>query len=249
MMVRSRIRGNRKQEIIVDGVTAKIKNRILMSGEKILENSSLTETLDKAVDRKPIIYALYDKDDLYYVGQSDTGSLGRVWDHIRDKHKGKWNRFAIYRIKHKRYLDDIESILIRTSNPKGNTSKGGFADCEDLTRNLKEQFIENFETRRDDLEREFKKLEDRLSNEKEDFEKREQKILGHYDKKIRVLEGKDAPKIVERRRRLKRERKDELEAFEKKKRKVLGPLQKEIGEKSENIKRLQKLVSNTRSIG
>lgn len=88
-MVRSRRRGGRNNEIIVDGITARINSRILNSGEKILEDCGLKETLEKAVERKPIIYTLYKGDEIYYAGQSDRGSLARVRNHTRDRHKGR----------------------------------------------------------------------------------------------------------------------------------------------------------------
>ena len=172
-MVRSRRRGGRNNEIIVDGITARINSRILNSGEKILEDCGLKETLEKAVERKPIIYTLYKGDEIYYVGQSDRGSLARVWNHTRDRHKGRWNRFRVYRISNKRYLDDLESILIRVTKPKGNSSKGNFADCEDLTDDIKDQFIEKFETHRDNLQDQLKGLEEKFWNVKASFNKEE----------------------------------------------------------------------------
>jgi len=70
------------------------------------------------------IYALYNNYGLYYVGLT-SGSLGyRIRKHTRDRHAGKWNRYSWYQIKKIGHVKDIETILLRLTNPPGNKIKG-----------------------------------------------------------------------------------------------------------------------------
>src|SRR5689334_19987974 len=54
------------------------------------------------------LYVLYKRDRLYYIGLA-RDLFWRLHSHTRDKHRHKWDRFAIYRIARVRYLKDIES--------------------------------------------------------------------------------------------------------------------------------------------
>ena len=72
------------------------------------------------------IYALYDDYGLYYVGLSNRSLRSRIRRHTRDRHKNKWTRFSWYRIPRIDHVKDIESILLRIINPKGNRVKGKF---------------------------------------------------------------------------------------------------------------------------
>jgi hypothetical protein len=65
------------------------------------------------------IYALYDGNDLYYVGKS-IDLRKRVKQHLRDKHLANWTHFSLYLVRNAEHIHEIESLLIRISNPKGN---------------------------------------------------------------------------------------------------------------------------------
>jgi hypothetical protein len=65
------------------------------------------------------IYALYDGTDLYYVGKS-TDLRKRVRAHLRDRHLANWTHFSLYLVRSANHLDDMESLLVRIANPKGN---------------------------------------------------------------------------------------------------------------------------------
>jgi hypothetical protein len=47
------------------------------------------------VKRRHGIYALYRRDRLYYVGLA-TNLRNRLNHHLKDKHKGRWDRFSVY---------------------------------------------------------------------------------------------------------------------------------------------------------
>ncbi len=65
------------------------------------------------------IYALYDDKELYYVGKS-TDLKRRVKHHLRDRHYAGWTHFSLYLVRNAEHIHEIESLLIRIANPKGN---------------------------------------------------------------------------------------------------------------------------------
>lgn len=91
------------------------------------------------------VYALYKRNSLYYVGLA-TNLYWRLLGHTKNKHKGKWNRFAIFRIGRVRYLKDIETLLLRVATPPGNAVSGHLHRDADLTRVLRK--IQRDQTRR-----------------------------------------------------------------------------------------------------
>lgn len=82
------------------------------------------------------IYLLYKRKKLYYVGLAKD-LYWRLASHTQDRHKGKWDSFAIFRVGRVRYLKDIESLLLRVTSPPGNDVTGHFHRDADLTKVLK----------------------------------------------------------------------------------------------------------------
>ena len=73
------------------------------------------------------IYVLYKGDRIYYIGLSKRSLRGRIRRHaLIDRHKGKWDRFSFYQIGRKRYIKDVEALLLRIIRPKGNRVVGRF---------------------------------------------------------------------------------------------------------------------------
>lgn len=75
--------------------------------------------ITQLVGESPGIYALYDGDELYYVGKS-TELRKRVRQHLRDKHLASWTHFSLYLVRREEHIHEIESLLVRIANPKGN---------------------------------------------------------------------------------------------------------------------------------
>ena len=71
------------------------------------------------------IYALYKGKKLYYVGIAQN-LLNRVDGHTRDKHKRRWDKVSVFVIDKHRYSKDIETVILRIVNPKGNGTRGKF---------------------------------------------------------------------------------------------------------------------------
>lgn len=71
------------------------------------------------------IYALYRRDKLYYVGLA-TNLMGRVNGHLRDRHKGLWDKFSVYLTARsdQPHVRELEALLLRILVPKGNRVSG-----------------------------------------------------------------------------------------------------------------------------
>jgi hypothetical protein len=77
------------------------------------------ELITELVSKSPGVYALYDDDELYYVGKS-TDLKKRVRQHLKDRHLKSWTHFSFYLVRKVEHIHEIESLLVRIANPKGN---------------------------------------------------------------------------------------------------------------------------------
>ena len=109
---------------------------------QLLGDLSFTEGLQKIMRGYAGVYALYHGERLYYVGLA-TNLYNRLRWHTRNRHKGKWDRFAIFRVRRVRYLKDMETLLLQVAEPPGNTLSGHLHRDADLTRVLREVLREN----------------------------------------------------------------------------------------------------------
>lgn len=82
------------------------------------------------------IYALYDENELYYVGRA-TELKQRVKHHLKDRHDSQWTHFSLYLVKRNDHIGDIESLLIRVAAPVGNRAKPKGRDSRVLHSKLK----------------------------------------------------------------------------------------------------------------
>ena len=80
---------------------ALIKGMTKQLPSEILASSIFRKKLQELMKGYAGIYALYDHQEPYYVGLT-TNLFGRVNGHLRDRHKGKWDHFVIFRIKKSR---------------------------------------------------------------------------------------------------------------------------------------------------
>ncbi|MGA2623830.1 MAG: GIY-YIG nuclease family protein [Bacteroidota bacterium] len=83
------------------------------------------------------VYALYKKNHLYYVGLATNLRL-RVKQHLRDRHSKKWDTFSLYLIQSVQHLKELESLVIRIAEPKGNLTRGKFGASTNLQKELKQ---------------------------------------------------------------------------------------------------------------
>jgi hypothetical protein len=111
---------------------------------KPLPSSLLAHPLLEPAVRKILkgysgIYVLYDGKVIYYVGLTKN-LFGRIGGHLKDRHRRKWDHFAIFRIKRAGFLKDVETLLLRVVRPPGNRGMGHIARGGDLTKVLRSEF-------------------------------------------------------------------------------------------------------------
>ncbi|MDP2887109.1 MAG: GIY-YIG nuclease family protein [Ignavibacteria bacterium] len=99
------------------------------------------EAIKALASKRHGVYALYKADKLYYVGLAKN-LKSRVQQHLKDQHKGKWNMFSLYLVRHVEHLRELETLVIHVAQPKGNTKPGRFAKSENLKPKLKRSALE-----------------------------------------------------------------------------------------------------------
>src|SRR5690348_392910 len=75
------------------------------------------------------VYALYKGEKLYYVGLA-RNLMNRVKHHLKDRHKGKWDRFSVYITVEDEHIRPLEALTLRIVNPLGNKVKGGLRGAQ-----------------------------------------------------------------------------------------------------------------------
>jgi len=99
------------------------------------------QIINAMIKRKAGLYALYHKDKLYYVGL--TANLkGRLKIHLRNRHKGLWDRFSAYLVTDDHYIKPLESLVLRIANPQGNYVKGHMPGASNMGRKINNQMSE-----------------------------------------------------------------------------------------------------------
>ena len=85
---------------------------------------------------------------MHYIGLA-SDLRGRIKQHLKDKHKGKWDRFSLYIIRKEDHIREVEALLTRIAEPAGNTQKGKLERSANLLPRLKREI-----KRKQDEERE-----------------------------------------------------------------------------------------------
>ena len=93
--------------------------------------SEYSQQITELVGQKQGVYALYKGNRLYYVGLA-TNLRTRVKEHLRDKHKGKWNKFSVYLVRKSEHIKELESLILRIADPKGNAVRGRLPGADNL---------------------------------------------------------------------------------------------------------------------
>ena len=88
------------------------------------------------------VYGLYRRDKLYYIGLA-TDFRRRINQHLRDRHKGKWNYFSLYLIRKIDHLPEIEALLVRIAKPGGNKQRAKLKRSKNLSPRLKRLLTED----------------------------------------------------------------------------------------------------------
>lgn len=86
------------------------------------------------------VYALYRKNKLYYVGLANN-LMDRLKTHLKDRHHNRWDRFSVYLTIKSSHIKELESLLIRVTNPPSNKIKGKFIKSAALRAELNAKMI------------------------------------------------------------------------------------------------------------
>ncbi|MFH1218996.1 MAG: hypothetical protein V1694_00890 [Candidatus Eisenbacteria bacterium] len=84
------------------------------------------------------VYALYHGNTLYYVGLA-TNLKSRIHNHMKDRHRDKWDRFSLYMIRKEDHIREVESLLIRIAAPSANRVRGKLGGSKNLLPLLKRE--------------------------------------------------------------------------------------------------------------
>ena len=95
--------------------------------------------IKKYVRHRHGVYALYRKNKLYYVGLASNLN-NRLKHHLRDRHSQVWDSFSVYLTIGGQHLHELETLLLRIIDRKGNRQRGKFGRAEDLRRQLWRDF-------------------------------------------------------------------------------------------------------------
>lgn len=107
---------------------------------KLLEKHG--DTVKTVIGRKRGVYVLSKDGKPYYIGLANK-LPSRLSHHLKDRHAGNWDRFNFYAIRSKKYIKDLESILIRVAQPEGNKQRGGFGKDKNLRQTLRNEIIQS----------------------------------------------------------------------------------------------------------
>lgn len=100
--------------------------------------------------RRNGVYALYRGDRLYYVGLA-RDLRGRVNQHLKNRHRGAWDRFSMYLTIGDDHIRELESLVLRVVRPKGNKQIGKFRRADDLRRELRRRAKQESQQEIEDL--------------------------------------------------------------------------------------------------
>jgi len=115
-----------------------------ISGKVLEEYPSVIKELIKG---KAGIYSLYRKERLYYIGLA-SNLMSRLKIHLKDRHKGKWDRFNVYLTMHNEHMKELESLLLRITTPPGNKLGGKFIKSQGLFNEINKKIKEKDDDKR-----------------------------------------------------------------------------------------------------
>jgi len=122
----SKKKSKRKSRPIVAGHLEKISSRVF---------EDYPQQVTGLIKGGQGVYALYRRDKLYYIGLT-SDLRNRIKWHLKDKHKGKWDRFSLYMIRKTDHIREVESLLVRIAEPRGNSQRGKLGRSKNLVRQL-----------------------------------------------------------------------------------------------------------------
>ena len=116
----------KKSNAIVRGYIERVSGRVLENYRPIIK---------EMIRGHAGVYALYKREKLYYVGLA-SNLMNRVNHHLKDRHKGKWDRFSVYLTINDSHIRSLEALMLRVvvDHPVGNKVKGRLDGATDMVR-------------------------------------------------------------------------------------------------------------------
>lgn len=108
------------------------------------------DVIRELIAREQGVYALYKGSRLYYVGLA-SDLRGRIRQHLRDKHAGKWSSFSLYLVRHVDHIQEIESLLLRIADPGGNAHRGRLSRATNLKPTVRKAVRDRWSDQLDEL--------------------------------------------------------------------------------------------------
>jgi hypothetical protein len=96
------------------------------------------QIINEMIKGKAGLYALYNRDKLYYVGLT-VNLKGRLKAHLKDRHEGKWSRFSVYLVTEKEHTKPLESLVLRIASLPGNAVGGSIPGATNMARSISRQ--------------------------------------------------------------------------------------------------------------
>lgn len=96
------------------------------------------QIVNEMIRGKAGLYALYNGNDLYYVGLA-VDLHRRLKQHINDRHGEYWNRFSVYLVTEDEHTKPLESLVLRIASPAGNAVKGKLPGAINKRRSIERQ--------------------------------------------------------------------------------------------------------------
>ncbi len=143
------------------------------------------------------VYALYRRGKLYYVGLASS-LLGRLKQHLTNKHGDTWDRFSVYLTIGPAYMKEIESVLIRISDPPGNKQRGKFAKSENLLPKVKAEYRRRKKEEEEDIFGPRKKGKKKVKPARKKVTKAKGRVpvMAQYAERVKKLRARFKGKLV-----------------------------------------------------
>lgn len=103
---------------------------------KLLEK--YPQIVNEMIKGKAGLYALYNGNDLYYVGLA-VNLKRRLKQHLKDRHTGRWSHFSVYLVTQDGHTKPLESLVLRIASLPGNRVTGNIPGALNKRKSIEQQ--------------------------------------------------------------------------------------------------------------
>ena len=145
--------------------------------------------LDKRVKKDPMLFVLYNNGRIVWIGQSDQGMSKLKSQAMANKKKKWWDRFAIYTISNRAYLNDVEALATRIAMHEKIGYKN-FAKAKNTTEDVKKDVRNWANAEIKTVNRSLRPLEKKYKRAVSKLDIKEKKLRKKYLKRIEKAKDK-----------------------------------------------------------